>query len=125
MNIVTVDQVLKTIIAVAAVFATLPGITLLVSALTNAIKWIASFFGWTFAGNSDKVTAWLNLAAFAILVYFGAFTGVSLDFLDGYAKTLAEALIAAGYFFGQLQLQPSAHLALRGRFPIFGTRYTK
>jgi hypothetical protein len=125
MNITTVDAVLKTIIYVAAIFATLPGLALLVSALVNTIKSVGALFGINFDGKADKVTAWINLAFFVGLIAYGVFTpSASFEWLDGKFKLIADALIAASYFFGQLQLSPMAHNLLRGKLPLVGTSYS-
>ncbi len=124
--VITTEQVLQSILYVAGIFALLPGVALLVSSLTNTIKAIGNLFGFQFDGNSDQVTAWLNLIAFIGLIALRVFSpSVTFEWLDSQAKLAADALIALAFFFGQLRLQPVAHSILKGKLPLIGTSYSK
>ena len=120
------DQVLLAVLYVFAVLASLPGVALFSSAVTNALKNICGLFGVNFNGQSDQVAAWLNLAVFFFLVYFRVFQpAVSFEVIDDKFKLIAEALTALSFLFGQLKLQPIVYSALKGKLPFFGTSYTK
>jgi hypothetical protein len=115
------ETVVQSILFVAAIFAMLPGVALLVSAITGVIKAVSAWVGHPLDGFSDQIAAWLNLAAFIALVLFRAFVpNTPFEIIDAQAQDIANALIALAFFFGQLQLQPIAYSALRGRLPLVG-----
>mgnify|MGYP001346212126 CR=1 FL=1 len=120
------ESVLQTILYVAGIFALLPGVTLLVGALTNLIKSVYSWFGGSFDGKSDQVASWLNLFFFISLIVFKVFSpDITFEFLDARAKLIADALLAVSFFFGQLKLQPISYVALKNKFPLIGKSYSK
>lgn len=122
---ITADQVLLAILYVAGIIALLPGVSLFNAAITNSLKSILAYFGVGFDGRSDQVAAWLNLAIFALLVYFRVFQpAVSFELIDAKFKLIAEALTALSFLFGQLQLQPIGYAALKGKLPWVGTSYS-
>lgn len=120
------ESVLQTILYVAGIFATLPGVTLLVSALTNLIKSVGLWFGFKFDGKSEQVAAYLNLAFFIGLISFKVFSPeITFEFLDARAKLIADALLAVSFFFGQLGLQPVSYAFLKNKLPLIGKSYSQ
>lgn len=125
MNPVTPDQIIMTIILVAGIFSLLPGVALLVAALTNIIKSVGKWFGLSFDGNSDKVAAWINLFAFLGLIALRVFNpGIAFDWLDNQAANIANALLSVSFFFAQLKLTPIAYAGIRNLLPVVGKSYS-
>ena len=117
--------VLPAILAVAAVFLTLPGLSLLISTVVNTAKFVAKKAGWSFDGNAGKVASFLQLAAFIGLVSARIFApAVDLFEIDAKLKLVAEFLISASVFAAQLGLQEPIYQLIRNRLPVIGSTFT-
>lgn len=120
----TVTDILPALLYVAAVFATLPGLVLLINTLVNVAKWVAHFLGWSFDGKAGTVSSVLQLVAFVGLVV-ARFLSPALDILviDSKFKLIAEFLISCSVFLSQLGLQEPVYQVIRGKLPVLGASF--
>lgn len=117
--------VLPAIVAVAAVFMALPGLSLLISTLVNTAKFVAQKAGWSFDGYAGKVASFLQLAAFIGLVFARVLApAVDLFEIDAKFKLVAEFLISASVFAAQLGLQEPIYQLIRNKLPVIGSTFT-
>src|SRR5687767_8037579 len=90
------STVLDAIIKIVVSFATLAGVSALVTALVSILRWAGVIKTDESAG---RFTAGLNLVAFVVLAVFGVFRpDLDLTFLDGLAaKAATIALFVLGF----------------------------
>lgn len=117
--------VLPAILAVAAVFMALPGLSLLISTLVNTFKFLAQKVGLSFDGYSGKLASVLQLVAFLGLVSARVMApAVDLFDIDVKFKLVAEFLISASVFAAQLGLQEPIYQLIRNKLPVIGSTFT-
>jgi len=118
-------SLLNAFVTVAVAFSTLPGVALLVVAVTNIAKVGLGWFGVSFDGYAAKVAAWLTLGAFGALVYFQVFRpDLSLVFINDQARIAAESLVVLTGLLGALALPEWVHNLTRGKIPFVTASYS-
>jgi len=97
-------------------FLALAGVAALIAALINVGKAI----GWVPDGAAPKFSLWLNLVFFALFVILSIFKpDVDIAGLDANAQAVAQLMIGALAFIGQLGVSRVSNAALRGT-PLVG-----
>ena len=115
------STVLDAILKIAVSFATLAGVSALVTALVSILRWANVVKTDEAAG---KFTAGLNLVAFVVLAVFGVFRpDLALSFLDGFAaKAATIALFVLGFLTQMTVPAPVNRLFYRARVPVLNVR---
>lgn len=104
-------------------FAQLPGMSAVVTAITNTLK----KFGIVKDGQSGKVVAALNLLGLSLLVYFKFFnTALSVEFIDAQAAIVSQILIFLSGYLVTLIGSKTTHDELSDlKVPVVGFSYSK
>lgn len=111
---------LDNILVIVAQFATLVGISALITALVN----LGFRFGWISDETASQATAVLNLVAFVILAVVGIFRpDLSLSFLDETAARIAAIALFVLGLLTQMVTPAKVNKALfQARVPLVGVR---
>ena len=115
-------NVLDVILRIALGFASLIGVSQLVAALVQVLK----FIGLVKDDTSARWAAGLNLLMFSVLVYFGVFQPqIAMSILDGYAAQITVIILFVLGFVVQITGSKPAYDKLKASdFPLLNFSYS-
>lgn len=116
-------EVFDIVVVIMLGFASLVGVSKLVTVLVNLLK----LTGLVKDGTSAQWAAALNLIAFIALVLFGVFRpDLTMELLDGYAGQIAAVLLFVLGFITQIVGSKTGHDALRSaNVPLIGKSFSR
>lgn len=116
-------EVFDIVIMIMLGFASLVGVSKLVTVLVNLLK----LTGLVKDGTSAQWAAGFNLAAFIALVLLGVFRpDLTMELLDGYAGQIAAILLFVLGFITQIVGSKTGHDALRAaNVPLIGKSFSR